>query len=110
MSMVADPRLISPKRRRIVDAVTIGADAAKQLVTLGWKPYDGPAQVVEGRDEHATQTVFERLGVYLKGDALTGTLHPGTRNGWIIPGTDPKVDRERLEITGMATLGDGVHG
>lgn len=110
MSMVAAPRLMSPNRRRIVDVVSMGAAAVKQLRGLGWKDYEGPAEATTALDEQATPEVFDAMGIEHdpeKDVHTTGYVHIGTRNGWVIPGTDPIVDAERLTITGMATLGDG---
>lgn len=71
--------LLSPNRRRMVSKVKLGAVGIRQLRALGWMDYDGPAQVTVGK-------------------------HPRKR-GWIIPGTDPVIDDERLAITGTFDLG-----
>jgi hypothetical protein len=71
--------LLSPNRRRMASKVRIGAVATRQLRALGWMDYDGPAQI-------------------------TVSKHPRCR-GWIIPGTDPIIDDERLQITGTYALG-----
>lgn len=108
MTTADRPRLLSPMRRRIVDVIDIGQAAAEQLRKLGWSDYDGPGQATRGLDEHATREVFADLGY--KGDdleTLTGEEYPGTRNGWVVIGSDCNVDLARLERTRVATLGTG---
>lgn len=77
--MVAE-YLLSPNRRRLVNKVKLGALGIRQLRFLGWQDYDGPAHVTASK------------------------THP-TRSGWVVPGTDPIIDDERLQITGAYALG-----
>ena len=72
-------RLISPNRRRIVDPRTTDVATITQLRTLGWVEYAGTC------------------------DTTTG--HTRTTSGWIIPGTDPQVDKARFALTGTRLLG-----
>jgi hypothetical protein len=57
---------------------------------LGWTEYSGPATATASLDERGPETAKK---------------HPGTRNGWIMPGTDPAVDELRFTRTGVRELG-----
>lgn len=72
-------RLISPNRRRIVTDGPYTVNTLMQLRSLGWSDYKGPATVTTG---------------------LTRTTA-----GWIVPGTDPAVDKARFVPTGTQHLG-----
>ena len=72
-------RLISPNRRRIADDRTTDIATMTQLRSLGWTEYTGTA------------------------DTTTG--HTRTTSGWIIPGSDPLVDKARFALTGTGLLG-----
>lgn len=72
-------RLLSPNRRRIVNLDSMSARGIMQLRGQGWKDYDGPARVTTD-DQPAL-------------------------SGWIIPGTDPRLDAVRTARTGSRDLG-----
>lgn len=71
--------LLSPNRRRLANKVKLGALGIRQLRFLGWTDYDGPAHVTNSK------------------------THP-TRSGWVVPGTDPYIDQERMDRTGTILL------
>lgn len=72
-------RLISPNRRRIVTDGAYTVNTLMQLRALGWADYAGPATATSG---------------------LTRTTA-----GWVVPGTDPVVDKARFVATGIGALG-----
>lgn len=72
-------RLISPNRRRIVTTGPYTVMTMMQLRGMGWTDYDGPATVTPG---------------------LTRSTA-----GWIVPGSDPAVDKARFVATGTGLLG-----
>ena len=72
-------RLISPNRRRIVSDGPYTVNTLMQLRALGWSDYSGPATVTTG--------------------------HTQTTAGWIVPGSDPAVDKARFAATGIGALG-----
>lgn len=106
MTDTATRMLLSPSRRRLADVAEIGEAGLKQLQRLGWTPYDGPAQATSGLDEHASEEVMTELGITMH-VAASGALHKGTRNGWVITGTDPLVEAQRFDRTKSLTLGPG---
>lgn len=73
-------KLMSPNRRHMVDERTTDIATMNQLRTLGWLEYQGSA------------------------DATTG--HTRATSGWVIPGTDPDVDKARAAVTGNVGLGN----
>lgn len=72
-------RLISPLRRRVVDSRTTDIATITQLRALGWVEYAGTCDVTTG--------------------------HTRTTAGWVIPGSDPTVDKARFAVTGTGLLG-----
>lgn len=106
MNETATRMLLSPSRRRLADVAEIGEAGSKQLQRLGWTPYDGPAYATSGLDEHASEETMTELGITMHVTA-SGALHKGTRNGWVISGTDPIVDAQRFDRTKTFTLGPG---
>lgn len=85
-------RLLSPNRRRIVTIDEAGekADPALRinLTHAKWTEYTGPAKVETGHDERG------------RSDGVRNTVFPGAFNGWIIPGSDSRIDDDRYIITG----------
>lgn len=75
--------LLSPMRRRLASKVKLGKQGIQQLRKLGWTDYEGPAHVTLSKK------------------------HPA-RTGWVVPGTDPDIDQERMDRTGTMLLGTPI--
>ena len=84
MTAVTD-RLVSPSRRRVVALFGRSESFEANLRTLGWTDYSGPGITTSGQDEHGISSA---------------DIFPGSRNGWVIPGTDPVLDASRSTLTG----------
>lgn len=79
-------RLLSPNGRRIARKSDLGVNGVGQLLKFGWTDYDGPAQA-------------------------TYSKHSPALSGWVVRGSDERVDLQRLNETGTVELGNttGTH-